>query len=43
VYGGPLFALAGELALRRGSYRDHQAWETAFLRAARRPSPGPGG
>ena len=35
VLGGPLFALANELAVCRGTYSDHPAWEAAYLRSVR--------
>jgi glucosamine 6-phosphate synthetase-like amidotransferase/phosphosugar isomerase protein len=36
IYGGPLFVLANELALRRGVDSDHPHWEADYLRAVRR-------
>ncbi|MGH2347474.1 MAG: SIS domain-containing protein [Chloroflexota bacterium] len=41
IYSGPLFILAGELAVRRGVDSDHPQWEAAYLRATRRGSAGP--
>lgn len=35
VLGGPLFALANELAVRRGVYSDHPAWESAYMQSVR--------
>jgi glucosamine--fructose-6-phosphate aminotransferase (isomerizing) len=36
IYGGPLFVLANELALRRGIDSDHPHWEAGYLQAVRR-------
>lgn len=36
VYGGPLFALANELGVRRGVDTDHPHWEDEYLSATRR-------
>jgi glucosamine--fructose-6-phosphate aminotransferase (isomerizing) len=41
IYGGPLFILANELAVRRGIDSDHPHWEAGYLQAVRRADSAP--